>query len=168
MIRLAVQADAHDVYRIYRERFEPLEPTSPSGLRVFQQKIEMAEPDFPLWVYESNERIEGWVSLGQVRNSPALVKTMAEVSYYVSSGSRNLKIGTMLVEFATKYASQETQLEWIHAYCGKSNSHAVSLWKNMGAQFIAEFPPVNRRPDREVIVQYSLPVTGQAEASDGA
>lgn len=82
---------------------------------------------------------------------------MAEASVYVARGERGGFCAFSLMRWLVNHA-QTTSLEWVLGFAGKNNrpTHGIMkryFWKKMG-----ELPPVAKKPDRDVVEIWAMPV----------
>ena len=91
---------------------------------------------------------------------------MAELSFYVSRDCVGQGIGGCLVKFAIDFATNESSIEWVHAWISRENDPSIRAIKRVGGIHQSTFAPVNRKPTRDTIVLYSIPVTGLSETSN--
>lgn len=164
-VKLAKPENIERIYEIWRDRNPALAYDS-SEMDFFRTRLALNDPNFPFWIYESEQRIEGWACLSPMRTNPAVLDTMAELSFYVSRDCVGQGIGGCLVKFAIDFATNESSIEWVHAWVSRENDPSIRAIKRVGGIHQSTFAPVNRKPTRDTIVLYSIPVTGLSETSN--
>ena len=156
-IRQATIDDAEAIDYIWRQRLDEDQPPNEESLKHFQRMLEEQDDVFKCWVLEEGGKIKGWGSLCPMRNNPAVRKTMAEYSIYLARDERGKSYGTQIIEHALNHAKQ-TPLEWIFAFVGKANQSSFVLAKRFGWEQIGELPPVEKKPDRDVVGVWILSI----------
>lgn len=107
-IRLANEKDLPRINVIYNQAVRQgfctahLEPLS---LLEQNEWFRSLDPGlFPVYVFVSEERVCGWVSLGAYRQDRQALAHVAEVSYYVDEEDRGKGIGSSLMKHALEMA----------------------------------------------------------------
>ena len=108
MIRIATIDDAGIINEIYNQAIKNKFSTADqSALPVSYHKEWLSTKDLtkePVFVFEEEDIVKGWMSLSYYRKRAALIRT-AEVSYYVHRAYQKRSVGTKLLEHAIKVAS---------------------------------------------------------------
>jgi len=156
-IRQATTDDAEVIDYIWRQRLDEDQPPNEESLNHFRKMLEEQDDVFQCWVLEEDGEIKGWGSVNPMRNSPALRNTMAECSCYIARCERGKGFGKRFLEHIIEYAEQ-TPIEQLIWFSGKSNQKAQDNLRHCGLYPIAEIPPVEKAPDRDVIVIMARPV----------
>lgn len=102
-IRLATLADLPRIVEIYNQAIAAKNATADTVPFTVEQRrdwFQIHTPDeYPLYVYEEEGRVLGWLSVSPYRGRPALART-AEVSYYVDYACQGRGIGSALMVHA--------------------------------------------------------------------
>ncbi len=103
-VRLASEGDLPAIEAIYnqavRRRFCTAD-LQPLGMDRRRMWLLAHEPmQFPVFVYEEDQIVLGWVALSAYRPGREALKDVAEISYYVDESRQNSGIGSRLVEYA--------------------------------------------------------------------
>ena len=165
-VKLAKPENLERIYEIWRDCKNPALPYDVSELEFFGGRLAKNDPNFPFWICEIEEQIVGWACLSQMRTNPAVWETMAELSFYVSRDCFGQGIGGRMVKLAVDFATSESSIEWVHAWVSTKNEPSIRAIKRVGGINQATLDPVNRKPTRDTIVLYSIPVTGLSGISN--
>jgi L-amino acid N-acyltransferase YncA len=143
MIRDAVESDLEAIVRIYnasipgRLATADTEPVSTESRRAWFRDRDARHP---LWVFERDDRVAGWLSFGKFYGRPAYAAT-AEVSIYVDPSVQRGGIATRLMERALAQASDlglTTFLGFVFAH----NDRSVQLCRKFGFDEWGRLPRV--------------------------
>jgi L-amino acid N-acyltransferase YncA len=108
-IRLATLNDLPRLVEIYNQAISAHNATADTVPFVIGQRrawFDSHLPDsYPIYVYEFDHLVLGYLSISPYRDRPALVRT-AEVSYYVDYGFHGRGIGSSLMDHALADCSQ--------------------------------------------------------------
>lgn len=103
-IRTAIAADLPAIDKIYNEAIEEgfrtahTEPMSCDERHQWFEKFR--DQKYPLYVYEEEGSVLGWLSISPYRSGRQALSETAEVSFYVDRKYRNKGIGSALMEKA--------------------------------------------------------------------
>ena len=110
MIRLAKIDDLESIVEIYNQAIDAKFQTG------FTEQVTVAERTewfrqhtpaaFPLFVYETDGKVAGWVSVSPYRSGRAALRYTVEISYFVHNGYFNKGIGSQLLEHVLKACSE--------------------------------------------------------------
>jgi len=156
-IRQATIDDAEVIDFIWRQRLDEDQPPNEESLQRFRKMLAEQDDVFKCWVLEEEGKVVGWVSFSPMRNSPALRTTMAEISGYLSREIRGQSLGTRLHDYAFAQLAN-TPVEWVLGFVGKSNHALHGLRKRWAFVKLGELPPVDKKPDRDVVEIWALPL----------
>jgi L-amino acid N-acyltransferase YncA len=102
-IRLAIPADLPRLVEIYNQAIASgiaTADTAPFTVETRRGWFDAHLPNaYPIYVYEADNQVVGYLSISPYRDRPALART-AEVSYYVDYGWHGKGIGSALMQFA--------------------------------------------------------------------
>jgi phosphinothricin acetyltransferase len=134
MIRDAREADLEDIVRIYNASIPGrLATADTTPVSVESRRAWFGDRDVqrhPLWVFEREGRVAGWLSFGKFYGRPAYAAT-AEVSIYVDPSAQRGGIATALLERAIARAPSlglTTFLGFVFAH----NERSVALCRKYG------------------------------------
>jgi RimJ/RimL family protein N-acetyltransferase len=108
----------------------------------------LVHPRTKVWVACQNATIAGWVALNVFRFNPALIDTMAEISFYTNQQFKRKGVGRAMIMHALQHAQENTDLEWIFAITAESNTAAIQLLEDLNAARLAPLPPTARNQKR--------------------
>src|ERR1700704_4616358 len=63
------------------------------------------QTEYPVYVAVENNKVYGWISVRPYREGRAALRFTKEVSYYIAPGHQKKGIGTMLLNYVLKNAS---------------------------------------------------------------
>jgi phosphinothricin acetyltransferase len=134
MIRDARESDLEDIVAIYnasipgRLATADTEPVSIESRRAWFTERDVAR--HPVWVYEAQDAVAGWLSFGKFYGRPAYAAT-AEVSIYVEPHAQRRGIASALMDRALQRApglGLSTFLGFVFAH----NEQSVALCHKYG------------------------------------
>jgi phosphinothricin acetyltransferase len=143
-IRTAKEADLPEIDAIYNEAIEDgfktahITPMSKEDRRDWFGKF---SDQYPLFVYEVDEGIIGWLSVSPYRKGRKALEGTAEVSFYVAREARVRGVGSALMETAIKEADRLN----FHVYIAiliETNKASISLLKKHGFKKWGYLPEV--------------------------
>jgi len=143
MIRDAGESDLPEIVRIYNEAIPGREATADtSPVTVESRSAWLLDRDarHPVWVYEQDGMVLGWLSLGKFYGRPAYGAT-AEVGIYVANGAQGRGIAKTLLHEALSRAPAlglTTFLGFVFAH----NRRSVALCERFGFQRWGHLPRV--------------------------
>lgn len=92
--------------------------------------LEHTPAERPIWVFEKEEEICGWLSFQPFHSRPAYAKT-AEVSFYVAEGFRGQGVGSFMLETALAASAELDILNLVCLIFGH-NASSLALAKKFG------------------------------------
>jgi L-amino acid N-acyltransferase YncA len=134
MIRGALDSDLDAIVAIYnasipgRLATADTEPVSTESRRAWLRDRDTAR--YPLWVFERDGRVVGWLSFSRFYGRPAYAAT-AEVGIYVDPAAHRAGVATQLMEHALARAPAlglRTFLGFVFAH----NERSVALCRKFG------------------------------------
>ncbi len=100
------------------------------------------DPDhFPVYVWEENGLVTGWISFSPYRKGRKALQSTAEISYYVDSGYHRRGIGSGLLEHAITMAPQ-LKFKTLIAILLEPNTASIALLKKFGFQLWGDMPAI--------------------------
>jgi phosphinothricin acetyltransferase len=157
-IRQATINDAEVIDHIWRQRLDEDQPPNEESLKHFRKMLEEQDDVFKYWVAEDSDgKIVAWVSATPMRSNPAIRNTMAETSVYLSREVRGRGLSSRLRDHVLNQLAN-TSIEWILWFVGASNHASKGIVKKLPWTKLGELPPVDKKPDRDVIEVWALPV----------
>ena len=96
---------------------------------------------YPVYVYQEDNVIMGWVSLGAYRADREALAHVAEVSYFVDQGSRGRGIGSQLLQHAL-HVTPACGLSILVAILQNKNPVSISLLKKFGFSLWGSMPGI--------------------------
>lgn len=148
-VRLAALADLPRIVEIYNQAIASRTATADTTPFTVEQRLDWfrAHPadEYPLYIYEENGQVLGWLSLSPYRGRPALRRT-AEVSYYVDYASHGRGIGSFLMAHMLQNCPPSVKvlvailLEW--------NTGSIKLLEKFGFERWGFLPDVAQFDDK--------------------
>lgn len=134
-IRLATREDLPAINAIYNQAVK--QGFCTAHLRPVDMDFRIAwfsshPPDrYPVYVYQEQDGLKAWVSLGPYRADREALAHVGEVSYYVDRESRGKGIGSLLLQHAMKQAPA-CGLGVLVAILLDKNPASIALLKKFG------------------------------------
>ncbi|MDX1673098.1 MAG: GNAT family N-acetyltransferase [Balneolaceae bacterium] len=145
MIRLAEFEDLEAIDAIYNQAIENgfltahTEPLTRSEREAWFRRHNRER--HPIFVYEEQNRVLGWVSLSPYRSGRQALREVAEISFYVDFDSHDSGIGSALVDHCVQQASFLQQRIYI-AIIIEGNSASIILMEKFGFERWGYLPEV--------------------------
>ncbi len=134
-VRLAAAADLPAIDAIYNQAVAQHFLTAdlqPIGAQRRGEWFEAHNVErYPVYVYEEEGRVLGWLSLSAYRPGREALQDVAEVSYYVDEAHRGEGIGSRLMEYALA-ESRRMKKRVLFAVIIEGNAASVALLKKFG------------------------------------
>ncbi len=144
-IRLASEADLPVIDKIYNQaiaqRFCTADLTPIGMTRRREWFAAHPAQEYPIYLYESDNIIRGWLSLSPYRPGREALKQVAEVSFYVAEDARGKRIGSHLLEHAIQ-ACPALEKRILFAIVIEGNSASLALLKKHGFEQWGYLPQV--------------------------
>jgi phosphinothricin acetyltransferase len=142
---LAVEADLPAIDAIYNQAITQHFCTAdlhPIGAQRRREWFDAHEPArYPVFVYDQDGNVLGWLSLSAYRPGREALQDVAEVSYYVDEAHRGEGIGSRLVEHAL-IESMRMNKRVLFAIIIEGNEASVALLKRFGFEQWGYLPQV--------------------------
>lgn len=143
-VRLATLADLPRIVEIYNQAIASRNATADTVPFTVEQRLDWfhAHPadEYPLYVYEEDGRVLGWLSLSPYRGRPALRRT-AEVSYYVDYACHGKGVGSALMARALEDCPR-TGRKVLVAILLEWNTGSIKLLEKFGFERWGHMPEV--------------------------
>ena len=150
MIRLATPTDLPSIVAIYNQAIAAQNATADTVEFTVEQRLgwfQSHPPEiYPIYVYEENGQVLGWLSVSPYRERPALMRT-AEVSYYVDYAHHGMGIGSMLLQYALDDASRIGKKVYL-AILLEWNTDSIRLLGKFGFEKWGHLPDVAEFADK--------------------
>lgn len=145
MIRHASKTDLPSINRIYNQAIEigfHTAHTSPLSEEERSNWFDKYSPEeYPLYVFEKEDQIIGWLSVSPYRLGREALSETAEISFYIDFDFHGQGIGTKLVQHCLNEASKINKRVFI-AIIIEGNEASVRLLKKLGFEQWGYLPEV--------------------------
>ena len=146
-IRIATSPDLPAIVAIYNQAIAAGNATADTVPQTVESRRgwfeEHAPESHPIYVYEEDGRVLGWLSVSAYRGRPALART-GEVSYYVDYACRGRGIGSALLGHALADAGRIGKKVYL-AILLEVNTASLRLLEKHGFQRWGYLPGVAER-----------------------
>lgn len=136
MIRSAVENDLYGILEIYNDAILNTNAVYTYRIKTLQERKswfnKKKEDNFPVLVFEENNKVIGFATFGPFRAWPAYKYTI-EHSVYVHKEHRNYGVGTALVKQIIKKAN-EREFATLVAGIDASNEKSIRMHEKLGFQ----------------------------------
>ena len=143
-VRLATLADLPRIVEIYNQAIAAGNATADTASFTIEQRLDWFRahtPEaYPIYVYEQDGQVLGWLSVSPYRGRPALRRT-AEVSYYVDYAHHERGIGSALLAHALEDVSRLGKKVYI-AILLEWNAGSIRLLEKFGFEKWGYLPDV--------------------------
>ncbi len=150
MIRIAKKEDLSEIINIYNESIPDRMATADTNEITTESRLEWFDEhqgQRPLWVYEENREIMGWLSLQNFYGRPAYQAT-AEISVYVKPKFKNKGIAKNLLSYALKECPK-LNITTLIGFIFGHNAPSINLFSKFGFQQWGYLPKIARLDDLE-------------------
>lgn len=142
-IRVAIVSDLDRINEIYNQAVSNKFQTADTMVSSIENRtdwfLDNHDEQYPVWVYESEDSIVGWVTLSKYRNGRPVLKNTAEVSYYVDEHHQGKGLGTELLRYAIDLA-KNLGYKNLFAMLLEPNIASIGLLKKFGFQEWGRIP----------------------------
>lgn len=136
-IRLAKYEDLEALVKIYNQAIERGKCTADTETFTVEQRIpwfkEHQSLEYPLYVYEIDNKVVGYMYLSGYRPGRKAMRFTAEVSYYIHNDYQKQGIGSKLMEFAIR-KSRELNYKTLIAILLEWNIPSIKLLQKFDFQ----------------------------------
>ena len=134
-IRLAEHKDIEALVQIYNQAIETHRCTADMDVFTVKERIswfyEHQLLEYPMYVYEINSKVIGYLYFTPYRPGRRAMKYTAEISYYIHNDYQRVGIGTKFMEFAIE-KSKELNFRNLIAILLEWNVPSIKLLKKFG------------------------------------
>jgi phosphinothricin acetyltransferase len=145
MIRIATKQDLEHIDTIYSQAITDGFHTAHTEPFSSQERLEWfqkySEDDYPLFVYEKNNKVIGWVSVSPYRKGRSALNETVEISFYVDFNFHGKGIGTELVQHCLDQAEKIKKRVFL-AIIIEGNDGSIKLLKKLGFEQWGFLPDV--------------------------
>ena len=156
-IRIMIIKDLKAINKIYNQAVNLKFSTAHTESITMKQRLawfEEHDPDcFPVYVWEENGAVAGWISFSPYREGRKALQTVAEVSYYVHSAYHRRGIGSRLMEYAIVKAP-DLKFKTLIAILLEPNTPSIALLEKYGFRKWGDMPAVAEIDGGEYNHQY--------------
>ncbi|WP_432666472.1 N-acetyltransferase family protein [Wukongibacter baidiensis] len=144
-IRLAKYDDLEILVEIYNQAIVKGKCTADMDTFSVEQRIPWFEEhqslEYPLYVYEADDKVVGYMYLSGYRPGRRAMRFTAEVSYYIHNDYHKQGIGTKFLEYAIE-KSKELNYKTLIAILLDWNIPSIKLLKKFGFEEWGRLPDI--------------------------
>ncbi len=134
-IRIANIADLESITEIYNQailsRFETADMVEFESTDRLDWFLSHQQDIFPIFVYELNNRVVGWISISPYRSGRKALRYTVEISYFVHKDFKRKGIGSKLIEYIIS-ESKSLNFKTLFAIILDKNIASINLLKKFG------------------------------------
>ena len=108
---------------------------------------------YPVYVWEENGLVTGWISFNPYRKGRKALQSAAEISYYVHTGFLRMGIGHRLIEYAIARADK-LKFKTLIAILLEPNTASIALLDKFGFEKWGDMPSIAEIDGGEYNHQY--------------
>ena len=131
-IRIATIADLEKITEIYNQavlsKFETADTTEFESKDRLDWFYSHPQHTYPIFVYELNHTVVGWISISPYRRGRKALRYTAEISYYIHTDFKRKGIGSKLVEYVLNHG-KVLNFKTIFAIILDKNIASINLLK---------------------------------------
>jgi len=144
-IRTATYEDLESIIEIYNQainsKFETADITEIKTSDRIEWFLNHKPNTYPIFVYEIQGKILGWISLSPYREGREALKFTIEISYYVHNKFKRQGIGSELIEYAL-LSGKKLGYKTIFAIVLDKNEASIKLLEKFGFEKWGHMPNV--------------------------
>lgn len=144
-IRLASRNDLEALVKIYNQAIETKRCTADTEPFSIEERITWFEEhqsiEYPLYVYEINSKVVGYLYFSGYRPGRKAMRFTAEVSYYIHNDYQGQGIGSKFMEFALE-KSKELNYKTLIAILLEWNIPSTKLLEKFGFKEWGRLPNI--------------------------
>lgn len=145
MIRKAIISDLEAINKIYNQAVDSRQSTADlEHISIEEREIWFFEhtPDkYPVYVYEINGQIVGWLSVSPYRKGRRALDQVAELSYYIDSDYHRQGIGKSLMKYCLNHL-KDYNIKHVICILLEINTASIGLLKKFGFSLWGELPKI--------------------------
>jgi phosphinothricin acetyltransferase len=153
MIRPVSAHDLERVIAIYNQAITAQFKTGYTTPMVAQERAKWLDTyingHFPMWVYEVQGLVVGWLSVSPYRQGRAALRYTAEVSYFIDRDYHRQGIASQLLMFAIEACKWQLELKTLLAIVIDRNTASTQLLEKFGFERWGYLPGVAEFNDIE-------------------
>ena len=134
-IRIANIADLERITEIYNQAVSSKFETADTVEFKTEDRIDWfnshPQDTHPIFVYESNGTVVGWISISPYRIGRKALGYTAEISYYIHANYKRKGIGSKLIEYVLNQ-SKSLNFKTLFAIILDKNNASINLLKKFG------------------------------------
>ena len=134
-IRIANIADLERITEIYNQavlsKFETADTVEFKSKDRLDWFYGHPQNTYPIFVYELNGVVVGWISISPYRPGRKALRYTAEISYYIHTGFKRKGIGSRLIEYVLNQ-SKALNFKTLFAIILDKNIASINLLKKFG------------------------------------
>lgn len=145
MIRNAVINDLEAIVEIYNHAVKTnkstadIEPVEVSSRLKWFEEHDLNK--YPIFVYEEDNKVIGWISLSPYRPGRKAMRYTAEVSYYIHEEHQGRGIGSRLLEYVIQECPKY-EIKTLFSIILEINDASIGLMRKFGFEQWAHLPNI--------------------------
>jgi len=144
-IRIAKIKDLESIVEIYNQaiksRFETADTMEIKPEERFEWFNNHNPETYPIFIYELNNRVVGWISISPYRQGRQALRHTVEISYYIHTDFKRQGIGGKLIKYAI-HKSKELNYKTIFAIILDKNEASINILKKFGFVLWGHLPNI--------------------------
>lgn len=145
MIRLAQPTDLETIIDIYNQAIRAQFETADTEEVDLADRLEWFQAHtpstYPIFVYEQDQQVTGWVSVSPYRKGRKALRFTAEISYYVHNKHKRQGIGSKLIQHAIQEA-KALHFKNLFAIILDKNEPSIHVLRKFGFQRWGHMPNI--------------------------
>lgn len=145
MIRLAIKEDLIRINDIYNQAIDSKSSTADLDQISIESRIQWFEfhdeNKYPVFVYEIDNNVIGWLSVSPYRKGRRALDAVVEVSYYIDKNYQKKGIGTKFIQYILDN-SAKYGIEFIICILLDINIGSIKLLEKFGFEKWAFLPDI--------------------------
>ena len=145
MIRKIKTGDLEAVNDIYNQAVQSKYQTAETEFTSLEYRRswyeEHQDGHYPIFVYEENGEVTGWISLSEYRKGRRALRYTSEVSYYIRKDKQGRGIGIKLLDYAIRKA-RDYNIKTLIAILLEPNTPSIKLLEKFNFQKWGDMPNV--------------------------
>jgi len=134
-IRIANIKDLEKITEIYNQAVLSKFETADTVIFESKDRLEWfynhPQNTYPIFVFERNNTVIGWISISPYRNGRKALRYTAEISYYIHNDFKHKGVGSSLIEYVLN-KSKMLNFKSLFAIILDKNIASINLLKKFG------------------------------------